>query len=542
MSRKTNIEINRLFNLIGLCMCLILLNQCANKLSIEGGAKDEKAPELDVEKSDKNFQTNFDSREFALYFDEFVELDNPGEQIIISPPLRYSLTPIARGKKIIFKFHPEEELSPNTTYSVQFGESIKDITEKNPIQNLRYVLATGDKIDSMQVRVFVRNLTDGAPVEGAFVMLYETLSDTVIRTGKPVYFSKSDSSGLAIVKNTRPGKYRIISLKDENRNYQLDNAEEQIGYLDTFISSSINPATTYTIHMYSELTPPRLSSINKIDSLLYACTIDGETDYINWKAPGGSKIEMYKRQDTVYLYTREEIPYVILENMFLPDDTIQIASLRVEQDANNPLKNVLIKSYDARKIGGRIYVNMVVSGPVSGIDLNKFKALNKDSVFVKLTQIELDSSFNTAHNINVTYDSRGLTDSILLEKGAVSSWRFENDDTILPLRPIGSSSLSNLIVEIDDLDPATSYLLKLKNDRGVVINELTIKGEMEYTWMIPGLFPKKHTLDLISDLNNNGIRDGGFFDLRMIPEPIVSQEINKLRPDWDVQIDVQPTK
>ena len=59
-------------------------------------------------------------------------------------------------------------------------------------------------------------------------------------------------------------------------------------------------------------------------------------------------------------------------------------------------------------------------------------------------------------------------------------------------------------------------------------------------WTVPGLFPKKHKLVLITDLNENGRQDGGWFDAKQLPEPLNSIEIDNLRPDWDVEKSIKP--
>jgi len=54
-----------------------------------------------------------------------------------------------KGKSIQVKFN--EELIPNTTYSVYFGDAIIDITEKNPLSNYIYIFSTGKFVDSLSV-------------------------------------------------------------------------------------------------------------------------------------------------------------------------------------------------------------------------------------------------------------------------------------------------------------------------------------------------------------------------------------------------------
>ena len=63
--------------------------QCAQQYAVSGGEKDTRSPILDTTKTNAfppNYSTNFSGNEIKLVFDEFVKLDNPETNVIISPP------------------------------------------------------------------------------------------------------------------------------------------------------------------------------------------------------------------------------------------------------------------------------------------------------------------------------------------------------------------------------------------------------------------------------------------------------------------------
>ena len=64
----------------------ILMIRCANVVSPSGGPKDIKAPVV-LEASPANNSTNFKGRSIHLTFDEFVTLNNPSNNVLISPPM-----------------------------------------------------------------------------------------------------------------------------------------------------------------------------------------------------------------------------------------------------------------------------------------------------------------------------------------------------------------------------------------------------------------------------------------------------------------------
>jgi len=71
-------------------------------------------------------------------------LKDIGTQIVISPPLvKPFKVKLSRYKNVIFEFDEEEELKKDVTYTINFGESIKDFTEGNEVE-YNFVFSTGD--------------------------------------------------------------------------------------------------------------------------------------------------------------------------------------------------------------------------------------------------------------------------------------------------------------------------------------------------------------------------------------------------------------
>jgi hypothetical protein len=45
-----------------------------------------------------------------------------------------------------FTIRLKDSLKPNTTYSINFGNALKDVNEGNPYKNFTYVFSTGNTI------------------------------------------------------------------------------------------------------------------------------------------------------------------------------------------------------------------------------------------------------------------------------------------------------------------------------------------------------------------------------------------------------------
>jgi hypothetical protein len=119
---------------------LILISACAVRGGqLVGGPKDETPPSVVSDKSTPNFQTNFADRSVIITMDEWVKLEDPYTQILISPPLEKRPDIKIKGRAVLVELHEEEVLRENATYAINFGEAIQDITENNPLKNYSFV-------------------------------------------------------------------------------------------------------------------------------------------------------------------------------------------------------------------------------------------------------------------------------------------------------------------------------------------------------------------------------------------------------------------
>ena len=88
---------------------------CAKSGTPEGGPRDT-IPPVVVRTVPENYSVNFDADEIRIYFDEYVRLNNPTRQMVVSPPFDNppDITPIGSAKFIRIKIN--DTLKPNTTY------------------------------------------------------------------------------------------------------------------------------------------------------------------------------------------------------------------------------------------------------------------------------------------------------------------------------------------------------------------------------------------------------------------------------------------
>lgn len=219
--------------IVHLLVLVVFATSCANPVSPTGGPKDETPPEI-IKTSPSNLSTNFTGNEITLYFDEFISLKDINSQLIISPPLKETPEFRVRGKSLIAQF--KEAWRSETTYNIFFGDAIVDITEGNSLSGYKFTFSTGDILDSMIVKGKLINAFNLTPVKGAYVMLYDSIYDSVPYKQIPYYISRTNESGEFELTNLRDMQYQIFALTDLNANYLFDLSNEEISFVDTLIS------------------------------------------------------------------------------------------------------------------------------------------------------------------------------------------------------------------------------------------------------------------------------------------------------------------
>ncbi len=219
------------------CMALMAFS-CAKIGSPDGGWYDEAPPRV-VGCSPEDQGTGVRSRKIVISFDEYIQVDNPTEKVIISPPQMEVADIKGAGKKIIVQL--KDTLRENTTYTVDFSDAISDNNEGNPLGNFTYSFSTGDHIDTLEVSGYVLNAEDLEPIKGIMVGLYDNLSDTIIRSEPMLRVSRTDSRGRFIIKGVAPGTYRIYALADADNDYVFNQKSEQVAFREEVVVPSFKP-------------------------------------------------------------------------------------------------------------------------------------------------------------------------------------------------------------------------------------------------------------------------------------------------------------
>ena len=171
---------------------------------------------------------NVTAKKITIYFDEYIKVDNPTENVIVSPPQLEMPEIKAAGKKIVVEL--KDTLKPNTTYTIDFSDAISDNNEGNPMGNYTFTFSTGEQIDTFEVAGYVLDASNLEPVKGISVGLYDDMADSAFRTKPLMRVSRTDASGHFVIKGVAPGSYRAYALQDVDADYRFTQKSEMIAF------------------------------------------------------------------------------------------------------------------------------------------------------------------------------------------------------------------------------------------------------------------------------------------------------------------------
>ena len=205
-----------------------------------GGPKDTIPPVI-VYMNPNNFSTNIDTLhppKIYVEFDEYVQIKDQQKELFTSPAMKKQPTVTRRGKGIVITI--KDTLRPDITYAINFGASICDNNEGNPLHAMRYVFSTGDTVDSMYMSGYTADSYKADSVSKSFIYFFIADSveqpkewDSTMFKYKPHVIARAEKNGIFIAQNLKPVDYRIYAFEDTNNNMTYEPSVDQIGFLDT---------------------------------------------------------------------------------------------------------------------------------------------------------------------------------------------------------------------------------------------------------------------------------------------------------------------
>ncbi|MFV5694375.1 Ig-like domain-containing protein [Flavobacterium sp. LB3P122] len=515
---------------------LLLIIGCAKRGSITGGLKDTIAPVLKVS-FPKNFNTNFEGNEIKLVFDENIKLKNLNKQLVISPPMKNEplILPTTVSKFITIKI--KDTLQPNTTYSFNFGQSIADNNEENPLNQFKYVFSTGDYIDSLSLSGTVKDAYEKEVESFVSVMLYEvndTFKDSIVYNKNPRYLTSTlDSLKTFRFENLKAGKYLLVAMKDYNNNNKFNPKKDKIGFNKQFIT--IPNDTIYELSIFRQVLPFKAYKPSQASGNRLLMGYEGKISQAN------------SRPKIILKNHNEIIPSIVTQ---LPKkDSLQIwykpiktDSLTLAVDKDKYSANFSFKIKDQKKDTLNITVvqnsglnlkdrfSLETATPLVTFNYSKIKLVNKAAISIPFTT-EYDE-FN--QKLYFDFKKEPSEDySISILPGALTDFFEKSNDTLsYKITTKNTEDYGNLTVSLQNVKQFP-VIVELTNTKGEVLaTGYTEKNTtVDFNLIEPGLY----TLRAIYDENKNKEWDSGNYLEKYQAEEVIyfSKEID-VRANWDV--------
>ena len=364
-------------------LLLLMLHSCANIGTPDGGLYDETPPRI-IHTSPHQGASDITPKKVTLEFDEYIKLENAYERVVISPPQFESPDIEAYGKKVTVTFN--DTLKPNFTYTIDFGSSIVDNNEGNPMGEYVFSFSTSGDIDTLQVSGKVLEAENLEPIKGMLVGLYRVESDSnavenifnwsdsasiatdsIFQTRPLERIGRTDGSGHFIVKGVAPGSYRIFALNDQDQTYTYSQRSEKLA----FTKQIITPYARYETRMdtvwhdsihYDSIFPVKYTHFYPDDVVLLAFTAKQDDRYLlKSERPEQRFFSLYftSKSDTLprmtplnftagdstiiveTVPTNDTIKYWITDSLIYTMDTLVV---QVDYYATDSLKQLSVRS------------------------------------------------------------------------------------------------------------------------------------------------------------------------------------------------------
>ena len=231
-------------------MALIQMGGCANIVPPSGGPRDS-IPPYAVYAKPKDSSTNIAPKEILISFNEYITTNALQEQLIVSPSIKNN--PLVDQRLNMLRIRLSDSLNANTTYSLQFGNALRDVNEGNIVQNYTYVFSTGDRIDTGKLYGKVQIAETGMVDSTLIAVLHPIENDSAIYKDKPTYYTRINGKGVFEFKYLPATNFNIyIVPNDYNKRY--DDSTK----LFAFLNVPVHPTKTKdSIQLYAFEASPK---------------------------------------------------------------------------------------------------------------------------------------------------------------------------------------------------------------------------------------------------------------------------------------------
>lgn len=574
-----------LYVCVSVCF-LALLGSCANMAQgPTGGLKDSLPPVYKTSDPLPN-SLNFKGDRVEIEFDEYVQLKDGFEKIVVSPPTKSPFVAKAVGKKVVVEFR--DTLKPNTTYTVDFSNSIIDNNESNPFDEYYFSFSTGDVLDTLSMSGYLLNAKDLSPATGVYVGAYKQHDDSLFVTKSFDRISKTDDNGRFVLRNLEAVPYRVFALNDINSNYYFDQPGEAVAFLDSVFTPAMIEKVRFDTVYKDSVTIDTIKSSRSVrflpDSIilqlfeeevvrqsfkkaeltseksfeLYFDNYDTqvpEINPLNFVSDNWAVVEPSVTTDTIKVWLRDtnvvkldtlrfELVYMktdSLSNFVEARDTVQLVQKRKKSRRDDDEKQTFLTCLCGKSVEVYNLPRIEWNTPVDFVPDTAVKIeMQKDTLWEKVNfQIVADSSVNVRSYLFKAEWKEGANYKLRIDSASVRDiYGNCNNKTELKFRIKSKEDYSTLKFKVQGVADSAFVELLDSKERVVRVRKLE-KGEVFFKNVHPGEYYAR----LVVDSNNDGIWTTGKYREKLKPEQVFyfGKKL-RLRANWDVEEDWNVTE
>jgi len=512
------------------CFWVLFIAGCATVRAPSGGDKDTRGPT--IESSTPAFgETQFSGKRIEIFYSERIQLSNPSRNILISPPLADKPTIKLSGSNAV-TIALNGPLRENTTYTINLGEAVSDLTEDNPAKGSTLAFTTGNVLDSLRVTGMVQDAYTKELEANAQVILIPQDDSLNITNTKPYYLARTDEKGHFELQNLRAGPFNLYALIDQNGNSIYDLPNEKIAFVSdgVYLKDSTLAVTLNTFTAESN------------EQLLSDFTINENWGLrvITSQVSDSIRVEPINDLGASSTFLRAHFPNSDT-SVFWPTDTTLLKGQKlIVFDGSAVIDTITYrpKSRLPFNLGVRVVPNtnskrlrIKTTRPFLAIDTTAFRWIPDSLGACSITAID---SVN-AQELHVTL-SESLSPVVKLLPGAITGFYGSiNDTTVVKNTPVDMKSLGSIFMEFKEVEfSRIAQLLDSRGNLSRVQNLDPTTTSMNWTEIPPG----KYRIRVVADLNDNENWDTGNLPAGVQPESVsfYPDEIT-VRAGWKLELE-----
>lgn len=545
-----------------------------------GGLRDSLPPVYKTSNPLPN-SLNFKGDKVEIEFDEYVQLKDGFEKIVVSPPTKSPFVAKAVGKKVVVEFR--DTLMANTTYTVDFSNSIVDNNESNPFNEYFFSFSTGDVLDSLSMSGYLLNAKDLSPAAGVYVGAYKQHDDSVFVTKAFDRIAKTDENGRFTLRNLEPVPYRVFALNDVNSNYYFDQPGESVAFLDSVFTPVMIENVRFDTIYKDSVTIDTIKSVRSVkylpDSIILQLfeeeivrqsfkkaeltsetTVElyfenyekqvPEINPVNFVSDNWAVVEPSFTTDTIKIWLRDsnvvkldtlrfELVYQKTDsasNFVEARDTVQLIQNRKKAKRRDDKKQTFLTCSSGKSVEVYNLPRIEWSAPVDFVQDSVVKVeVQKDTLWEKVDfRLVADSAVNARSYLLEAEWEVGASYRLHIDSASVTDiYGNCNDKTELKFRIKNKEEYSTLKFKVQGV--ADSAFVELLNAKEQVKRvEKLRNGEVFFKNVHPGEYYAR----LVVDSDNDGLWTTGKYIENRKPEQVYYfSKTLKLRANWDVEED-----